>query len=70
MRVRLFQMTKDGSFYRDLWVPGRGKNRRCIGTTDRVEAERLGRELLAALLMDHRIMDSAVLPLGYLSSMK
>src|SRR5687767_5433023 len=56
MRVRLFQMRRDGSFYRDVWVPGRGKDRRCLGTRDRTEAERLGRQLLAALLEPSRII--------------
>jgi len=50
-------------FYRSLWVPGRGTERRCIGTTDRAEAERLGKELLAALLRDEQV-ESGVLTLG------
>lgn len=66
LRVRLFESAKGGSYYRDLWLPGRGKNRRCIGTTDRAEAERIGRELLAALLKDQYVASSGALPLGYL----
>ena len=50
VRVRLFQMRKDGTFYRDVWVPGRGKNRKCLHTRDRGEADHLGRALLAALM--------------------
>lgn len=36
-------------FYRDVWLPGRGYNRKCLDVRDRGEAERLGRELLAKL---------------------
>lgn len=50
MRVRLFQNRRDGVFYRAVWIAGRGKDRRSLGTSDRNEAERLGRELLATLL--------------------
>jgi integrase len=64
--VRLFESTKGGSYYRDLWLSGRGKSRRCIGTTDRAEAERIGRELLAALLKGQHVTATGVLPLGYL----
>ncbi len=49
-RIRLFQKRKGGKFFRDVWVPGHGKSRRCLHTTDRVAAERLGRSLLAELL--------------------
>ncbi len=50
LRVRLFQMRRGGKYYRDVWLPGRGKNRKSLGTTDRREAERLGQTLLAQLL--------------------
>jgi integrase len=50
VRVRLFQMRKGGTFYRDVWVPGRGKDRRCLRTRHRGKADRLGRALLAALM--------------------
>jgi integrase len=53
-------------FYRSLWVPGRGFDKRCIGTTDRVEAEKLGKALLAALLKDEQVVSSGVLPLSVL----
>jgi hypothetical protein len=49
-RVRLFQKTKDGIFYREVHVPGQGKDRISLHTTERAEAERLGRSLLASLL--------------------
>lgn len=66
VRVRLFQKTKDGSFYRYLWIPGRGRSRASLGTRDRAEAERLGRALLSALLRDGEVVESGSLTLGYL----
>jgi integrase len=33
-------------FFRDVWVSGQGYDRKCLGTMDRNEAERLGRALL------------------------
>jgi integrase len=36
-------------FYRATWVPGSGRDVKSLGTRDRAEAERLGRQLLAAL---------------------
>lgn len=48
LRVRLFE-NGSGMFYRDMWVPGEGYDRKCLGTTNRTEAERIGRELLAEL---------------------
>lgn len=50
IRVRLFQRRKAGVFYREVWRAGAGKDRRSLETTDRREAERRGRLLLAALL--------------------
>ena len=50
VRVRLFQKRSGGQFYRAVWIPGRGEDRRCLFTSDRSEAERLGKELLAAIL--------------------
>jgi integrase len=50
LRVRLFQMRRRGTYYRDVWLPGRGKDRRSLGTTDRRKAERLGQTLLAQLI--------------------
>jgi integrase len=60
IRVRLFQMTKGGPFYRDVWRSGRGKHRKSLGTRDRPTAERKGRELLAMLRQG---MTVAVTPL-------
>jgi len=65
-RVRLFQKRKGGVFFRDVWVPGQGKSRRAIGTTDRAEAERLGRALLAGLLRGDRSESAKKLTLGEL----
>jgi integrase len=48
LRVRLFQMRKGGTFYRDVWLPELGKDRKCLHTTDRAEAERLARAFLSA----------------------
>lgn len=49
-RVRLFEMTKGGPFYRTVWVSGRGKDRKCLHTSDKARAERLGLSLLTSLL--------------------
>ena len=52
IRVRLFQMRRGGTFFRAVWQAGRGKNgknRKSLGTTDRGDAERQGKALLAAL---------------------
>lgn len=62
-RIRLFQKRSGGKFYRSVWISGQGRDRKCIGTTDRAEAERLGKELLAALLRDEEVT-SGVLTLG------
>jgi integrase len=48
-RVRLFQKRRNGTFYRAVWVRGQGHDRACLHTHDREEADRLGRQLLAAL---------------------
>lgn len=49
-RVRLFQNRRGGVFFRDVYLAGRGRDRKSIGTRDRDEADRLGKRLLAALL--------------------
>jgi integrase len=49
-RVRLFQKRRNGTFYRAVWVLGRGRDIGCLHTQDREEADRSGRQLLAALL--------------------
>jgi integrase len=50
MRVRLFQKRKDGVFFRATWIAGVGRDQLSLGTTDRDEAERLGRELFTAMI--------------------
>lgn len=49
MRVRLFQKRRDGVFFRAVWVPGSGCSQASLQTSNRDQAEQLGRELLAAL---------------------
>ena len=51
LRVRLFQIRRGGMFFRSVCLHGQ-KQRKALGTTDRREAERLGRALLAALRLD------------------
>jgi integrase len=65
-RIRLFQNRRDGVFYRAVWLTGRGKDRRSLGTSDRTEAERLGRELLAALLREDSSELDGAAPLSQL----
>lgn len=64
MRIRLFEKRRGGGFYRSVWVPGRGFDRKALGTTNRNEADRLGRELLSALLRDESVATSGVVLLG------
>ena len=66
IRVRLFQKRSGGQFYRAVWLPDRGEDRRCLMTSDRSEAERLGKELLGAMLRDEEISVPDVLTLGAL----
>ena len=49
-RVRLFQKRRDGVFYREVHVPGVGRDQACLHTHDCGEALRLGQALLSALL--------------------
>jgi len=49
-RVRLFQKRRNGTFYRAVWIRGKGHDRACLHTRMREEADRVGRQLLAALL--------------------
>lgn len=58
-RVRLFEKRSGGGFWRAVWVPGgpdvRGRwKRKSLQTEDRAEAERLGRSLVAELLLGRR----------------
>jgi integrase len=63
IRVRLFQKRSGGMFYRAMWVPGRGFDRKCVGTSNRVEAEKLGKALLVAMLKDEHFPSAGVLSL-------
>lgn len=65
-RVTLFERTKGGGFHRSVWLPGVGVDRRALGTADKVEAEKLGKELLAALLRDEAVVRDTASPLGEL----
>lgn len=62
-RVRLFQNRRNGTFYRSVWNNGRD-DVRSLATADRDEAERLGRDLLAALLTDQPPVRAERLTLG------
>jgi integrase len=64
-RIRLFETTK-GIYYRDVWVAGSGKNRKSLRTSDRAEADRLGTQLLAALLRQEDVIENGALRLKYL----
>jgi site-specific recombinase XerD len=64
-RIRLFENSK-GVYYRDVWITGRGQSRKCLGTSDRAEADRLASELLAALLRQEETLNSGVLTLKHL----
>src|SRR5437762_1410066 len=63
-RIRLFQRRKDGVFFRAVWVPGRGKDVKCLGVIDRAQAERLGRELLGRLLTSEELHEDQPVTLG------
>ena len=63
MRVRLFQNRRGGTFYRAVWVHGRGREVASLETTDRDEAERRGRALLAALLQGSPVAQKSVVTL-------
>ncbi len=67
-RVRLFQITKDGCFYREVHLSGRGKDRISLNTRERSEAERLGRALLASLESGVAPKTNPVVRLGELAS--
>lgn len=63
-RVQLFENRESGVYYRCLYEPGVGKQRRSLGTKDRAEAERLGRQLLAMLLQGEAPRERSVARLG------
>jgi integrase len=60
-RIRIFEKRRGGVFFRDVWLSGRGKNRKSLGTTDRAEADRLGTHLLAALLRQEETTETVLL---------
>jgi integrase len=64
MRLRLFEKRSGGGFYRSVWIPGQGFSRKSLGTTERNEADKLGRALLAALLRNENVTASGALMLG------
>lgn len=66
MRVRLFQKRRDGTFYRTVWIPRRGRDHESMMTRDRSEAERLGRLLLSELLRQEEATLPGRLTLGAL----
>ena len=66
VRVRLFQKRRGRQFYRAVWLQGRGEDRRCLLTSERLEAEQLGKELLGAILRNDEISAPDVLTLGTL----
>ena len=60
-------MRKGGTFYRDVWLPELGKDRKCLHTTDKAEAERLARAFLSARARDEpEVHAPRVLTLGVL----
>ena len=65
-RVRLFQKRSEGLFYRDVWTPEKGHNKKCLGTTDRDEADRMGKALVAGLLREDETISHGVLSLSVL----
>jgi integrase len=50
LQIRLFDNWKGGFYYADVRAPGRKRKRRTLGTNDRAEAERRGRQLYLDLL--------------------
>jgi len=63
-RVRLFEKRSGGGFYRSVWIPGQGRDRKGLGTADRNEADQMGRALLAALLQDEKVTASGAVTLA------
>lgn len=47
-------------------IPGHGRSRASLGTRERAEAERLGRELVSALLRDGELLENGSLSIGLL----
>lgn len=58
---------KGGVYYREIYVPGHGKDRKSLGTSDRREADRRAKQLYAALLSDAKpTVATTAVPLGLL----
>lgn len=66
IRVRLFQKRIGGKFYRAVWTPGRGIDRRCLSTSDRADADGLAKALLGALLRNEDVATPEILTVGTL----
>lgn len=64
-RIRLFESAM-GVYYRDVWMSGLGKSRKSLGTSDRAEADRMGKELLSGMLRQEDISSSGTVTLRYL----
>lgn len=64
-RIRIFEK-RNGVYFRDVWVPGHGKNRKSLGTSDRGHADALATQLLAALLRHEETAASGTLTLRHL----
>jgi integrase len=64
-RIRLFEKTKDGYYYCDVYTSGRNV-RTSLGTRNRADAERKGKEILSDLLSGRIEEESSVLTLGSL----
>jgi len=65
VRVRLFEKTKGTGFHRSVWREG-AENIRSLHTTDRQQAERIGKALLAAQLRGEQVTSSGELSLSVL----
>lgn len=65
-RVRLFQKRPGGTFYRAIWLPGRGRDVACLHCTDREVAYELAKQLLANLLSGQQEVATGKLRLGQL----
>lgn len=65
-RVRLFERSEGGGFQRAVRLADGSVSRRSLNTSDRNVAERLGKDLLAALLREEELERSGVLTLAHL----
>jgi integrase len=65
-RVRVFQETAGGVFYREMWIPGRGRSKISLRTTSRTEARARAEAFLRAVLDAGMPRQRAPLTLGEL----